>query len=109
MVRRRGITLIGTMWTLALLGILLSATLGGLSMVRARLQRHKDLQQASALAISAQDYARAQLRQRRWRPPYHFQSPELPGGGRFEVDISGGKLRSTGYFGRARQQLESTP
>lgn len=109
MVRPRGITLIGTMWTLALLGILLSATLGGIGMLRARLQRHKDLQQASALAISGQDYARAQLRQHRWRSPHRFQSPELPGGGRFEIEVTGAKIRSTGYYGRARQQLETQP
>ncbi|MBX3170896.1 MAG: type II secretion system protein [Candidatus Eremiobacteraeota bacterium] len=109
MVRRRGITLVGTLWTLALLGILLSATLGGISMLRARLQRHKDLQQASALAVSGQDYARAQLRRHRWRPPHHFQSPELPGGGHFEVEVSAGKIRSTGYYARARQQLEAAP
>ncbi len=97
------------MWTLALLGVLLSATLGGIAMLRARLQRHKDLQQASALAVSGQDYARAQLRQRRWRPPHRFQSPELPGGGRFEVAVNGRTILSTGYFGRARQQLEGKP
>ncbi len=104
---RRGITLIGTMWTLALLGILLAATISGLSMLRARLERHKQQQQASAMAISGQDYARAQIRAHRWSQPYHFHSPEFPGGGRFEVEVKAGKLSSIGYCGRARQRLEA--
>jgi type II secretory pathway pseudopilin PulG len=108
-VKRRGISLIGTMWTLALLGVLLSATLGGIGLLRTRLQRHKDLQQASAMAISGQDYARAQLRRHQWSVPYRYQSPDFPGGGRFEIEISAGKIRSTGYCGKARQQLEARP
>ena len=107
MVGRRGITLVGTLWTLTLLGVLLSATLGGISLLRNRLQRHKDLQQASAMAISGQDYARAQLRRHRWSPPCRYQSPDLPGGGRFEIEIRSGKIRSTGICGKARQQLEA--
>lgn len=105
---RRGITLIGTMWILALLGILLTGTFSALSMMRARLERHKQLQQAWAMALSGQDYARAQLRAHKWSQPYHFRSPEFPGGGRFEVEIKAGKLSSTGYCGRARQQLEAS-
>lgn len=109
MVRRRGITLIGTIWTLALLAILLSATLGGISLLRNRLQHHKDLQQASAMAISGQDYAQAQLRRHLWSVPYRYKSPDFPGGGRFEIELTPGTIRSTGICGRARQQLESRP
>ncbi|MBN9414059.1 MAG: hypothetical protein J0I12_01415 [Candidatus Eremiobacteraeota bacterium] len=94
------------MWTLILLGTLLSATLAGISMLRSRLQHHKELQQASAMAISGQDYARALLSKHQWPEAPLLRSPDFPGGGRFEVEIRDGKIRSTGFCGKARQALE---
>ena len=104
--KRRAFSLIGTTWMLMLLAILAAATFTSLSTFRARLERHKQLQQAWSMAVSGQDYARAQLRAHRWKQPLRFRSPEFPGGGRFEVELTGGQIRSTGYYGRASQRLE---
>ena len=100
MVRGRGVTLAGTLWMLALLGVLMSATLSGIGMIRARLLRHKEMEQAAAMAVSGQDYAAAHKSIGRYR------SPEFPGGGHFELEAGGA---STGFCGRSRYRLEKRP
>ena len=104
---RRGVTLAGTLWMLAVLGVLMSATLSGIGMIRARLLRHKELEQAAAMAVSGQDYAAALQRQH--KSIVRYRSPEFPGGGHFELEPGGAGVVSTGVCGPSRYRLDKRP
>lgn len=97
--RRRGFTLIGIMWLVALLLALTLGALGVVEGVRGRVAAHKWREEARALAWSGADYARAMVASGRWTGRASFASPTLAGGGRFEVRVDGGRVTSVGRVG----------
>ena len=111
--RARGITLLGTIWLMALLATLAAASWQTLSVVRGRLAAHKFSQQAAAMAISGHDYAAAQIRSGHWKGATHYRSPVFPSGASFEVEVrvvSGGyRILSLGEVGSVKFQMEGPP
>ena len=110
---RQGITLIGTLWLIALLGSLLLSALGIFLTVQGRLSGHKQSQQAAAMAISGRDYASAMIKSGRWKGPAQLKSPTFPGGESFEVEVkrsgSAFKIISIGHAGAAYYKMEGAP
>ena len=100
--RRRGFTLIAVMWFAALVFALSLASHGLVGAVRARLAHHKAQQAAASMAVSGADYAQAMVRQGRWTGTRSFTSPDLDGGGWFEVQVRSTEVTSTGHWGEAR-------
>lgn len=107
--RPRGVSLIAALWIVGLILTLTMASAGLAASVRSRLAFHKAEQAAAAMAESGADYAEAMVGKGRWTRATQFRSPDLDGGGWFEVTAapSGGgwALRSTGCFGPARHTV----
>lgn len=97
--RRRGFTLIGMLWLMALLLALSLGSLGLVEGVRGRIAAHKHQEEARALAFSGADYARAMLAAGHWSGNTSFTSPALAGGGTFTVQVAGGRITSVGRAG----------
>lgn len=104
--RRRGLTLVATLWIVALLLALSLGALGVLEGVRGRVAAHKLGEEARALALSGADYARAMVASRRWNPPRRWTSPPLAGGGCFTVELTSRSIVSTGIAGSHRRTVE---
>jgi hypothetical protein len=99
-------SLLGTMWLIALLSVLTLATIVTVELVQQRLVGHKQMQQAVTMAMSGLDYAVALQRSGKWAKGQRIQSPDFEGG-RFVVErLSSGRIVATGYSGRAHYRLE---
>ena len=106
--KKRGISLIGTLWLVAMLGTLAFASLGILSTLRNRLEAQKLNQESAAMAISGRDYAATMIASGQWKGPQHFRSPVFSSGGSFEVDVrADGRILSIGHVGAYQSQIES--
>jgi len=109
-VKRRGLSLMGTMWLVTTLSVLIGCGILTLESIQGRLTGHKQQQQAACLALSGQNYAQALKRWGKWDRFEHFRSPEFPGAGYFEVrKVAGGRYLSVGYSGRSRCELAGAP
>ena len=106
---RRGITLLGVLWLMALLASLSMMATGVVRTVQGQLSNHKQKQQAAAMAISGRDYAAAMIRSGRWKGTQHFRSPVFNGAESFEVEVAGKRIVSIGWCGETRVRLEGAP
>ena len=103
---RRGVSLLGTMWLLALLVVLAGAGIVTVELVRARLVGHKQMEQATTMAVSGQDCAASLKRSGKLTPGHRYQSPDF-GGGHFRLELlPNGHVLSTGCSGRSEFRLE---
>src|ERR1019366_5434040 len=91
---RRGMTLIQVLSLMAMLSAFSFMAFQMWQTAYGRLTAHKQAQEAAAMALSGRDYARWMVRSRRWSGPIHFQSPIMPTGGSFQVDL---QPRDGGY------------
>ena len=105
----RGFTLIAALWIASLVLAVTLASAGLAASVQARLARHKAEQAAAAMAVSGADYGTAMIRRARWTSDREFRSPDLDGGGWFDLKArrgpSGWVLESTGCFGPSRRTV----
>lgn len=104
--RRRALSLLGTMWMLAALSTVSLLGIASMEMLHHRLRTHQKRLQAACHAMSGRNYARI-LQQRR-RTGY--RSPLLPQGGYFEVHQQpDGSWISIGVVGRCRSTWRGRP